>query len=254
VTRWFEDPRGEEGDLLCPSTHPRSVIDAVKTESGSHTWATQYQQQPSFRAGGMFKRQWFKIVEAIPAECNQRVRAWDLAASEEKGSSWTVGVKMATDKKRWYIEDVVRMRATPTVVRQSIRNMASSDKQGCKIRIPQDPGQAGKDQAASIIAELAGFPITSIRQTGDKGTRAEPLANQFEAGNVYLLRGDWNDNFIEELCAFPQGHDDQVDSAAEAFNALAEDAAPTVRISSEFLASTRKRTNGFNGHGARTWR
>lgn len=49
-----------------------------------------------------------------------------------------------------------------------------------------------------------------------------PLAAQCEAGNVRLVKGAWNRDFIEELCSFPMGaHDDQCDAAAGAFNKIA---------------------------------
>lgn len=57
--------------------------------------------------------------------------------------------------------------------------------------------------------------------TGDKITRAEPFAAQWQAGNVEVVRGPWNDAFFSELEAFPEGgHDDQVDAAADGFTAL----------------------------------
>ena len=38
---------------------------------------------------------------------------------------------------------------------------------------------------------------------------------------VKLVEASWNQPFIEELCAFPNGdHDDQVDAASAAFRAL----------------------------------
>lgn len=46
-------------------------------------------------------------------------------------------------------------------------------------------------------------------------------AVQAETGNVRLARGRWNDAFVQELEAFPEGgHDDQVDALAGAFAML----------------------------------
>ena len=46
---------------------------------------------------------------------------------------------------------------------------------------------------------------------------------QVNAGNVVLLQGGWNEEFIEEHRFFPHGtYKDQVDAAAGAFNALAK--------------------------------
>ncbi|MFD2500820.1 phage terminase large subunit [Rhizorhabdus histidinilytica] len=69
---------------------------------------------------------------------------------------------------------------------------------------------------------LAGFSVVSKPATGDKATRAKPASAQAEAGNVKLLRGDWNEAFLDEVCAFPNAaHDDQVDAFADALNELA---------------------------------
>jgi phage terminase large subunit-like protein len=39
---------------------------------------------------------------------------------------------------------------------------------------------------------------------------------------VKLLRGPWNEAFLDEVCAFPNGmFDDQVDAFADALNELA---------------------------------
>jgi hypothetical protein len=53
---------------------------------------------------------------------------------------------------------------------------------------------------------------------GSKVQRAEPFAAAVEAGNVLLVRGAWNDAFVDECRAFPAGaHDDQVDATADGF-------------------------------------
>jgi predicted phage terminase large subunit-like protein len=59
--------------------------------------------------------------------------------------------------------------------------------------------------------------------TGSKTTRATPYSSQVQAGNVKILRGSWNDAYLNELENFPteEGHDDQVDASADAFNVLA---------------------------------
>lgn len=240
-TPFFKDPRTVKDELLCPDRLPREVIEKNKIELGSHAYATQYQQRPASREGGMFKRHWFQIVDAIPADVRKKVRRWDLAASlplPGTDPDWTAGVKMSTLDGKFYVEHVDRLRDVGAAVRRAIKNTASIDGRSCHIVIPKDPGQAGKDQSASIIGENAGYKISAVPETGAKETRAEPFAAQMEAGNVYLLRGPWNEAFIDELCSFPQGHDDQFDAAAGAFNHLAAVKGPMV-ISAELLARSR---------------
>ena len=49
--------------------------------------------------------------------------------------------------------------------------------------------------------------------------RAEPFAAMAEISKVRVVRGPWNDDFLDELTTFPYGtHDDQVDASSGAFN------------------------------------
>ena len=84
--------------------------------------------------------------------------------------------------------------------------------------IPQDPGQAGKDQSSSLTRHLNGFRVKSVRETGPKQTRAEPLSAQWQAGNVELVQGSWNRDYLLEMSAFPsKDHDDYVDASSGAY-------------------------------------
>jgi predicted phage terminase large subunit-like protein len=97
------------------------------------------------------------------------------------------------------------------------------DGKSVSIRLPQDPGQAGKSQAKNFITMLSGFNVKAETVSGDKITRAQPFAAQVNIGNVKMLRGDWNKALIEELRNFPNGtHDDQVDGCSDGFTELNE--------------------------------
>jgi len=184
-------------------------------------------------AGLYFSRATIETVEAVPAG-GRSVRAWDLAATEPRQGSdpdWTAGVKLTRAPNGvFYVEDVVRLRGSPLKVEQALKATASLDGVEVEIALAQDPGQAGKAQAQHLARGLAGYRVRLRRESGDKITRAGPLSAQAEAGNVKLLRGKWNREFLAELENFPEGHDDQVDAAAAAFEALTgTQARPRVR-------------------------
>ncbi len=62
-----------------------------------------------------------------------------------------------------------------------------------------------------------------MRASGDKGTRANSLASTAGVGGVWLVAGAWNEPYLAELHAFPDGsHDDRVDASAGAFNVAME--------------------------------
>jgi len=75
--------------------------------------------------------------------------------------------------------------------------------------------------SATMIKILAGWHVRAIRSTGDKIQRGMPFIAQAEAGNVRLLNGAWNNEWLDEVTSVPNvRHDDQWDSASGAFNML----------------------------------
>lgn len=184
-------------------------------------------------AGAWFQRDWFEVVNAAPGGL-ETVRYWDRAATEHKpGSngngthrgSWTAGVKLGKDARGvFYVIDVCRFQGSPLDVEMRIKNVASQDGANVQIGIEQDPGQAGKAEAQYQVRNLAGFNATMNAVREAKGIRAKPLSAQVQAGNVKLVCGGWNEDFMRELQNF-DGSDscvsDQVDAASGAFLMLA---------------------------------
>ena len=201
------------------------------------SWAALYQQSPRADDGNLFKIEALQIVDAL-GPIKRSVRRWDLAATDD-GGDWTAGVLVhhMTDD-RFVIGDVVRLRGGPERVEAAIVATASRDGRSVRIALPQDPGQAGKSQVLYLTRKLAGYVVESAPETGDKATRAAPVAAQANIGNLALLRADWNLALIEEMRSFPSGlHDDQVDALAGGFNVLT--AAPRPASVRQFNHMTR---------------
>lgn len=171
-------------------------------------------------AGQVFRVDKLEIIDAAPAGLRM-CRGWDRAATPG-GGDYTAHVKIGRDAEgRFYILDAGKRQVSALDADQMLISLASQDGTQTIIRLPQDPGQAGKAQAEYLVRQLSGYIVKAIPPTGSKITRANPLAAQIEAGNVKLIRGDWNRMFIDELASFPEGkHDDLVDAASDAFNEL----------------------------------
>lgn len=185
------------------------LVDRARLLDGD--WNMRYE-------GNMFKREWFKIVEQAPARFESIGRAWDLAGTTERPGTdpdWTVGVKAGYLAGVWYVLDVVRVRASPAGVDMLMDQTAALDGPEVEIHLQQDPGEAGLREVQGHARRLKGYIVRWRRPTGDKVTRAKPLAASAEAGNVVLVAGEWNRDFINECVAFPgKRHDDQVDAAS----------------------------------------
>ena len=223
ATSIWSDPRTTEGELLFPDRFPRDVIDEAKRELGPSHYEAQHQQRPTPKSGGYFDPSWFRRVANAPKDVRLRVRAWDLAATDD-GGDYTAGVKMSMTKapKRWCVEHVIRFRKGPAERNETIKQVTEADGKETKVYFEQEPGSAGVFQVDQLRRELAGFSVSSDRPTGDKEVRADPFASQVKGGNVDIVEGPWIEDFLRELSQFPKGkNDDQVDAASAAFQFLA---------------------------------
>lgn len=180
-------------------------------------------------AGLFFKRsQVGDYLSFVPDDVIEWVRCWDLAATEKTESgdpAFTAGVLMGKRKNgRYIVADVVNKQMSASDVRQTIKHTAQQDvaKYGrVKIRLPKDPGQAGKEQAESYIKFLSGFNVVTVAETGSKEARAEPMAAQWQAGNFDILAGLWNEEYLQQLENFPDSKfKDMVDASANGFTEL----------------------------------
>lgn len=185
-------------------------------------------------SGGFFKRFWFPIVPVLAGNMRRVVRYWDLASSVPTASypdpDWTRGFKMGLtwpggDQERgiyWCI-NMQSIRDETGSRDALIKQTAILDGRKVPILFEQEPGSAGKAQIAYFQKMLPGWTVKGVPSTGDKATRAGPLASQAQAGNVNLVEGPWVEDFLQEADVFPTKgvHDDCIDAASGAFEALA---------------------------------
>ena len=180
-------------------------------------------------AGSFFKRsQVGEILTEVPKDLVAVCRGWDLAATdkdEDDEAAFTAGVLMGRrENGRFVIIDVINRQLKAGDVRSTVLVTAKMDHAKyawCRQRLPQDPGQAGKDQKASYMEMLAGFDVHMIPESGDKATRAEPMAAQWQHGMVDLVAGEWNEAYLNQLESFPDSKwKDMVDASSSAFNEI----------------------------------
>lgn len=181
-------------------------------------------------AGMYFPRNKAVLIEEIPDDLVRVVRAWDLAGTEDKknnnpedGPAYTAGVLIGKRKSgKLVILDVINKRLNSSEVRSLVLNTAKADKAAWKskyrIRMNQDPGQAGVDQKEQYIKLLSGFSINIERESGSKEVRAEPLSAQWINGNVEVLNRAWTSEYMAQLDGFPdRKFKDMADASSTGF-------------------------------------
>jgi predicted phage terminase large subunit-like protein len=179
-------------------------------------------------AGLFFKRAMFDVVDILPAGRDIRwVRAWDLASTPKTDNNdpdWTRGllVGKTPDGVLW-VAHLASLRGAPGEVEKLLQTTATQDGQTVIVRLPIDPGAAGKTVAFNYTRLLMGYPVSCKRLNGDKITRATIPQGQAQVRNVRVKRGHWNDEFFDELEAFDgmgRVHDDIVDALSDAVDEL----------------------------------
>lgn len=223
LAKYYED------DLLDPIRMPWSVLDKMETDLGQYGYASQVGQNPVPAGGGMFKVDLFVKQDNVPYNQIVRiVRYWDKAGTEGGQGARTSGTKMAILKSgKFAILDVKAGRWSTEMRESIIRATAEGDalvhgNDNVEIWIEQEPGSGGKESAESTILNLAGFRIYAERPSGDKIFRADPYSVQVNRGNIILVKGEWNNEFLDEHRYFPVGRlKDMVDSSSGAFTKLA---------------------------------
>ena len=224
----LSDPLGRKpGEALCPEWYNAEWLLSTRADVGLYEFEALYQQQPYLLQGNMFDRDWFTIVDQGPGnKVWARIRAWDKAATPGGGAR-SASVKMSWGLDDYlYIEHSTADQLSSAARDEEMIKLGKEDYENdgpFMIWHPQDPGSAGLDSAQAFNDLLADNALigTFDQVTGDKVTNAGPLATKAKGGRVRLVRGAWNNDFLDEYAAFPKGRfKDRVDAGGSAFNVL----------------------------------
>lgn len=223
-----------EGEALWPELRGSDWLDEKRAELNEYGFASLIQGRPRPREGGMFQWDWWQLIPEAPLK-GRVVRYWDLAGTDAIGGNdpdWTSGAAASRmPDKRTALLDMARFRCGVFERDAKIEQVAREDKATYGVQrlvwwIETEAGIDGKRRTAVLVRRIQALGITVYTEhpTGDKVFRAEPLASKAQAGNVVLVKGEWNDAFRTEAADFPFGtHDDQIDSAGAADSKLDDD-------------------------------
>jgi predicted phage terminase large subunit-like protein len=174
----------------------------------------------------MFDRSWFEIIQAdkVPKGI-RKMRYWDRAATEKTEKNpdpdWTAGALCGQKDGVLYIFDMAHFQANPLGNEERIKGAAEIDGRFSPIYIEKEGGSAGSDTIDHYQRTvLRGYIVVGDRPTGEKRERAKGWCALAERGNVKLVAGPWNHNFLAEIEAYPFGKKDQVDAVSGAYKFL----------------------------------
>jgi len=210
----------KEDEALWSYKFPKQMLEDIKNSIGEYNWSALYQGRPSPPAGLMFKREYFDIVDKVPERYEMSTRYWDLATSDSSGASYTCSIRAYKVDADIYLDSEIRGRWTWPVVRNFIKTTALDEKD-VMVGIESQGPQKGMIQEIWSDPDLIGLGIFPVPVSSSKSIRALITVARGEAGRLHLVKGAWNDGFIQEHIQFPNGeNDDRVDVVSGAIKML----------------------------------
>jgi predicted phage terminase large subunit-like protein len=226
----FEDPRTEENELLWPERMTRSVIERDKSVMGEYAVAGQFQQRPSPRGGGMFKRTWWRFYETghanrpfdvnedpavpVPAAFDWTVISVDAAfKSTAEGSRVGMVVVAGSGPFRYVLDNIT----APMSFSKTVENILKLLKKYPRcLRVLIEDKANGPAIVDTLRQKISG--VIPVNPEGGKEARASALQPSVESGHWLLPEGaPWLDDFITEFAVFPSSaKNDQVDAISQA--------------------------------------
>jgi predicted phage terminase large subunit-like protein len=209
----------EDQEPLWPAREGAAELAAQQRTLGSYAYAGQYQQRPSPRGGGLFKRDWWRFYDVLPP-LQRFAQSWDLAFKGGETSDYVVGLFAGQKGADVYLIDRYKARASFQQTCAAIVAMRRRHPHTGAIWV--EDAANGPAVIDALKSQVRG--LIPVNPAGGKYARASACEPRVEAGNVYLPRPTtpegtpiaeraWVHDFIEQLAVFPKGeHDDDVDA------------------------------------------
>ncbi len=232
----FTDQLGRQpGEALCTDVMPQEMLESIRDNMTLYNWISMYQQMPTLRSGQVFERKWFKVIDErdLPAGKYFAIWYWDKAATPG-GGDYSAGVLMAKPMdpnapKVVYILDAVRGQWAAYERHQQMKKAYERSMKRWGERFvsrpviwhQRDPAAAGLDSAQATNLALLPYPSRHELTSAKTMDEVDPWIGALQGDGVRLVRGGWNQPFIDEHITFPKGkNDDWVDVGATGYKRL----------------------------------
>jgi predicted phage terminase large subunit-like protein len=226
----FEDPREDDDTPLWPERFDYEWCVKQRKAMGEYAWASQFQQIPAPRGGGIVKREHWQIWPPVGQEDKWTERVvtslgpqdaiayppfettiayLDTAFTEKEENAYSACVsfgvfegddgrpKVLMDsawQARCSLQELV-MRVMATCKRRKVDTLIIENKAG---------GIWVKQELTRLMRE-GDFSIVLDDPKGDKVARLHSVTPLFEARLVYAPDRDWADLVITQVSQFPKG-------------------------------------------------
>ena len=210
----------DKDGLFWSDRFSKDILDDYKQALGSYGYAGQLMQTPTPINSGMIKSDWFKIDNTKLVDDKTVVDfVIDPAYTANEKNDPSALLAYTFRENKWQIIDCINVRKEFPELIKFIPQWVVKNGYSSSSRIYVEPKASGK----SIVQTLKRDTGLNVREdkppSKDKVARVSDISASLESGRVSLVRGKWNEEFINQLVRFPAGkHDDMVDCLVMAVN------------------------------------
>lgn len=207
-----------QNGLLDPVRLNQSAINEALIDLGTRQFAGQYGQTPTVEDGDIVKRDWFPIISkaefyAIKSRQPVSIHAFMDTAYTDDSENDPTGIHVSCrignnvyllDRRKLYKEFPELIRFIPAYLEGQGFDGTST------VRV--EPKASGLSVIQALKAHTKLNVVKTPEPKDSKKTRLYAQTPKIEAGRLILVEGEWNKEFLEEVCGFPNAaHDEDVD-------------------------------------------
>ena len=205
-----------------------NVLASQRLGLGSYDYEGQFQQEPAPSDGGIIKKEWFKYIDYADLMAKSENITWNF----EVDGAFTSDIKNDQSSiLTWCLIDNVMYIRDSTAVWQETNDFIKTLISNVQMNGYTNASRIYIENKASGIVFLQVLKNqTSLNVIGEvpKGSKEERVKSVLpflESGRCVLVRGNWNQAFVDQCGVFPRGKlKDRVDCLTAAINRTTEKA------------------------------
>lgn len=217
-----DEPFRKKGEALHPERYSLEALLKIKKAIGSYDWEALYQQHPSSKKGGIFKKDWLQKFYVYPKVFDFMIQSWDFTFDDTDSSDNVAGTVWGVIGANIFLLDCVCRQMDFTEQLREMRRITK--KWPMAVTKVVEAKANGPAIINTLKREIPG--IVPFMPQGSKVARAYAVSSTFESGNVFVpdksISG-FVEDYVTELTRFPAAkHDDRVDSTTQAIITINE--------------------------------
>lgn len=206
----------EDNQPLWKSKHTFNELESIR-QADRYTFAGQYMQTPAPDEGGEWRKDWFNIIDKheLPPNIVWECFIDGAYTKDTKNDPTGIQISGKSGNDLYILSSIDKYLEMPELTRFIKPHI---DAIGVDVKLTLVEPKASGKSLVQIIRKETNLQITEINTDFvkiSKIERARASSPYIEGGRVHLVRGAWNDGYLNQVGTFPNAkHDEHIDLTA----------------------------------------